>query len=255
MRDLFENIPPENPVAAVRRGTRPALRRRFYDKAETVSTPGGYAVELDGKPVHTPARHLLATPALGLAEAIAAEWNGQQDVIDPAQMPLTRLANVIIDGVVDAPGPVADEIGKYLASDLLFYRARTPDDLRDRQARHWDPILAWARETLGAHFKSGEGIVHVAQPETALSVARAAIPQDPWRLGAVHALTTLTGSALLALAVARGRLSADSAWQAGNVDEDWNMERWGRDDVALTHRASRFAELQAAAAILQHWPG
>jgi chaperone required for assembly of F1-ATPase len=101
----------------------------------------------------------------------------------------------------------------------------------------------------------GEGVVHVSQPPDALKAAGAAIPKDPWRLGAVHAVTTLTGSALIALALSRGALSADAAWQAAHVDEDWNMEQWGRDDMALGRRASRFAEFQAAATILGALPG
>ena len=114
-----------------------------------------------------------------------------------------------------------------------------PQQLRERQAAQWDPILAWARDTLGAHFKLGEGIVHVAQPEAALKAAAAAIPTDPWRLGAVHVITTLTGSALIALAMARGALSGDAAWQAAHVDEDWNMAQWGKDEMAMQRRAFR----------------
>ena len=143
-------------------------------------------MRLDGKPVHTPARRLLAAPSLPLAQALAAEWEAQTGKIDPAKMPLTRLANSIIDGVADAPGPVKAEIEKYLASDLLFYRASSPQRLRERQAEHWDPILRWAKDTLGADFKTGEGVVHIAQPEAALEAAAAAIPDDPWRLGALH---------------------------------------------------------------------
>jgi chaperone required for assembly of F1-ATPase len=103
---------------------------------------------------------------------------------------------------------------------------------------------------LGAHFATGDGVVYVAQRETALAAARAAIPTDPWRLGAAHVVTTLTGSALIALALARGRLTAEEAWQAAHVDEDWNMEQWGRDEMALERRAFRFAELRAAATVL-----
>ncbi len=250
MRDLFDDIQPGNATEAARSAVRPILRRRFYDKAAVSSAADGYAVQLDGKPVRTPARRLLAAPSLALAEAIAAEWNAQRDVIDPATMPLTRLANAIIDGVVEAPDPVAAEIGKYLTSDLVFYRASHPAALVERQARHWDAILAWARDELGASFVTGEGVIHVAQPEPALTAARAAIPGDPWRLGAVNSITTLTGSALIALAMARGRLSADEAWRAANLDEDWNMEQWGRDDLALERRAFRFAEFQAAATVL-----
>jgi chaperone required for assembly of F1-ATPase len=251
MRDIFEDKGLDDPVAAVRRATRPTLRRRFYQQAAVERDANGYLIVLDGKPIQTPAHRPLVAPTAALAAAIAAEWQAQGDTIDPATMPLTRLANAVIDGVADAKGPVTAEIKKYLASDLLFYRANTPAELCARQARHWEPILAWAREALGAEFVVGEGIVHVAQPAAAFAAASAAIPNDPWRLGAVHAATTLTGSALLALALSCGRLSAEEAWRAAYVDEDWNMEQWGRDDIALERRASRFAELQAAATVLK----
>jgi chaperone required for assembly of F1-ATPase len=252
VRDLFEPIEHEDPRAAARHGGRPVLRRRFYRNAAIASTADGHGVVLDGKPIHTPARRVLAAPMPATAEAIAAEWEAQSELIDPATMPLTRLANSIIDGVAGAEGPVAAEIEKYLASDLLFYRAAAPLKLRDRQAEQWDPILAWARDALGADFNLGEGVVHVAQPEAALKAASAAIPTDPWQLGAVHVVTTLTGSALIALALWRGRLTSEAAWQAAHVDEDWNMEQWGEDEMALERRAFRFAELQAAATILSN---
>ena len=254
MRELFENTPPDDPIEATRRSMRTALPRRFYETVTAVAEAGGYAVRLDNKPVRTPARRVLAAPTPALAEAIAAEWQAQKDVIDPAKMPLTRLANAIIDGVVDAPLPVAEEIGKYLASDLLFYRATSPQGLVERQARHWDPILDWARQVLGADFILGEGVVYVAQPEAALAAARAAIPEEPWRLGAVHSITTLSGSALIALAMARGALTPDAAWQAAHVDEDWNMAQWGRDEMAMARREFRFAEFLAAATVLASCP-
>jgi chaperone required for assembly of F1-ATPase len=254
MRELFENTPPDDPTEATRRSMRTVLPRRFYETAAPVAVAGGYAVRLDDKPVRTPARRVLAGSTLALAEAIAAEWQAQKDVIDPAKMPLTRLANAIIDGVADAPLPVAAEVAKYLASDLLFYRASSPPGLVERQRRDWDPILAWARQALGANFKLGEGVVFIAQPEAALAAARTAIPEQPWRLGAVHVVTTLTGSALIALAMARGALSADAAWQAAHVDEDWNMAQWGRDDMAIARREFRLAEFKAAATVLACCP-
>ena len=238
-------------MEAARRGAQPALRRRFYENVTVSETPNGYALQLDGKPVHTPARRLLAAPTSELARALAAEWNAQTDVVDPAKMPLTRLANAIIDGVAQTPQPVADEIKKYLASDLLFYRAGAPQGLVERQARHWDPTLQWAAEALGAKFHLGEGVVHIAQPEGALAAAHAAVPDDPWRLGAAHVITTLTGSALIALAMARGQLAAEAAWQAAHVDEDWNMEQWGRDEMAMQRRDFRHAEFQAAVTVLK----
>jgi chaperone required for assembly of F1-ATPase len=250
MRDLFETIPLDDPITAARRGGRPALRRRFYAKATITSGAAGEAVCLDDKPIHTPARRVLAAPTATLAAAIAAEWEGQRELIDPATMPLTRLANAVIDGVADAAGPVAADVEKYLASDLLFYRASGPQELRERQAQHWDSILAWARDAFGADFKVGEGIVYIAQPESALKAMAAAIPTNPWRLGAVHVVTTLTGSALIALAMSHRRLSADAAWQAAHVDEDWNIEQWGQDEAALERRSFHFTELQAAATVL-----
>jgi chaperone required for assembly of F1-ATPase len=244
--EIFANQPLD-PTEAARRSMRPQLRRRFYQHA-TVADGG--AVVLDGKPVRTPARGVLAAPTRPLAEVIAAEWEGQRDVIDPARMPLTRLINSIIDGVSVSQGAVADEIAAYLGADLLFYRAEAPPGLVQRQAQQWDPILGWARDALGARFVLAEGVMHVAQPDHALAAARLAVPQDAWRLGAVHSITTLTGSALLALAVAHGRLSPERAWDAAHVDEDWNLEQWGRDEVALERRAYRFAEMQAAATVL-----
>ena len=229
---------------------RPPLPRRFYREAGVEEEEDGFRVVLDGRPVRTPARRFLAAPSRALADALAAEWNAQGESIDPATMSLTRLANSIIDGVANAPAPVAAEIEKYLGSDLLFYRADGPQGLLERQARHWDPLIAWARESLGACFILAQGLVHAAQPQAAVAAAREAIPGDPWRLGAAHVITTLTGSALIALALLRGRLTADEAWDAAHVDEDWNMEQWGRDDIALERRAARRTEMDAAARLL-----
>jgi chaperone required for assembly of F1-ATPase len=254
VRDLFEEIfanQPLDPTEAARRGMRPHLRRRFYARAEVAEGEGGFAVLLDGRPVKTPARRTLAAPTRALAEALADEWEAQRDVVDPAKMPLTRLANSIIDGVADAPAAVAAEAEKYLASDLVCYRAEGPDGLVARQAGAWDPVIAWAREALGAGFVAAEGMVFVAQPEAALAAACAALPRDPWRLGAFHAVTTLTGSALIALAVLNGRLGVEDAWRAAHVDEDWNMDFWGRDALALERRAARYAEMQAACLVLR----
>ena len=249
LEDMFGNAPLD-PIEAARRNMRPNLRKRFY-RAATAGEGAPYPLLLDGRPVKTPAGNTLAAPALSLAQAIAAEWDAQGERIDPAAMPLTRLANTIIDGVAPNPGPVAEEIAKYLGSDLLCYRASTPEGLVARQSQHWDPVLAWAREAHGARFVLSEGVVFVDQPEAAVAAAGAAVPSDPWRLGAVSLITTLTGSALIALAVAAGRLSVNGAWVAAHVDEDWNMDFWGRDELAMQRRAARFADMQAAGTVLR----
>jgi len=254
MRDILEDIflnQPLDPMEAARRNARPALRRRFYEAATVETGDGGaFRIALDGKPVRTPARRALALPTRDLAQAVADEWMAQADVIDPAAMPLTRLANTIIDGVSAARAEVAAEVEKYLRTDLLFYRAEHPEALAARQGERWDPILAWARDTLGARFVLTAGIMHVAQPDHAVAAAAQAIPQDLWRLGAVSAITTISGSALIALALAHGALSPDAAWAAAQVDEDWNAETWGRDDLAESRNAFRRAELLAAAKVL-----
>jgi chaperone required for assembly of F1-ATPase len=257
MADLFEDIfapSPIDPTEAARRAVRPTLRKRFYQRAGVMDGAEGFAVSLDGRPVRTPARRMLAAPTRALGEALAAEWEAQAEVIDPAKMPLTRLANTIIDGVAATSRDVAAEIEKYLGSDLVCYRAESPDRLVVRQAHRWDPILAFAREALGARFEITYGVRFVTQSPDAIAAAQQGIPIDPWRLGAVHAMMTLTGSALIALAFERGALTLDDAWAAAHVDEDWNMEQWGHDELALERRAARFAEMQAAVRVLELRP-
>jgi chaperone required for assembly of F1-ATPase len=260
MRDIFTEIfenQPLDPTESARRSLRPKLRKRFYSRAHVGEAAGsGFPLLLDDKPVKTSARRPLAAPTRVLAEKIAEEWNAQEEVIDPGRMPLTRLANAVIDAVAETPKPVAEEIANYLGSDLLCYRAEAPDRLVAQQAQAWDPVLAWARETLGARFILAQGVVHVAQPHEAVAAARAKIPaeasnvKDIWRLGALSSITTLTGSGLLALALSAGAIDAKTVWAAAHVDEDWQMSQWGCDERALERRAYRYAEFQAAAMVL-----
>lgn len=254
MRDIFEDIyksNPLDPMESARKAMRPDLRKRFFDHAGVTECESGFLVVLDERSVRTPARKQLAVPSRALAEAIAAEWQAQTDVIDPARMPLTRLVNSIIDGVESAKPAVAVDILKYLGCDLLFYRADGPEGLIERQSAAWDPFIVWARNALNAHFILAQGVVHVAQPEEAIMAARKVMPSDAWRLGALHAITTLTGSALLALALAAGAATPADVWRAAHVDEDFNMETWGRDEQALARRGYRSKEFEAACAILR----
>lgn len=254
MREIFEDAFENEPLdatEAARRAARPQLRRKFYQSVEIAETNDGFVLLLDGRSVRTPAGNLLKLPVRGLGEAVAAEWTAQIEVIDPYSMPLTRLANTIIDGVARQPAPVAEEVKKYLGSDLLYYRADRPAGLVERQSAAWDPILEWAHAQFGARFVLSEGIVFADQPDQSLRRTAEAIPEDPWRLGAVHVMTTLTGSALIALAVLRGRLNLEEAWKAAHIDEDWNMEQWGQDDLALERRTFRFADMKAAATVVQ----
>jgi chaperone required for assembly of F1-ATPase len=253
MRELFDEVygqSPLDPQEAVRQSTRGPQRKRFYTSARMIESAEGFAITLDGKPIRTPSRHPLVAPARAIAEAIVAEWDAQKEIINPVTMPLTRLANSVIDAVAERVDAVTDDIAKYFETDLLFYRASHPEALVEREARHWDPVLFWAADKLGAHFILAEGIVHVRQPDQAVAAARAALPKDAWSVAAFHMVTSLTGSALLALALMRGVLDADQVWTAAYVDEDWNIEKWGVDEEVAARRAARRTDFQAAVSVL-----
>lgn len=253
MRELFDEgagQSPLDPQEAARRNTRAPQRKRFYASAGVAESEGGLAVTLDGRPIRTPSGKQVTVPSRAIAEAIAGEWTAQGETIDPLTMPLTRFANSVVEGVIDRTDLVADDAAKYLGSDLLFYRAGHPEALVARETAHWDPILFWAADTLNAHFILTEGIVHVDQPDAAIRAARAAFPTDPWSIAALHVVTSLTGSALLALALASGFRDPEQVWAAAHVDEDWNIEKWGADEEVAARRAARLVDFNAAAHIL-----
>jgi chaperone required for assembly of F1-ATPase len=254
MRDLFDEVAgksPLDPQEAVRREARVPKRKRLYREVGVAEADDGFAVTLDGKPIKTPSGRTVTVPVRAIAEAIAEEWSAQQETIDPLTMPLTRFANSVVQSVVDRVHLVRDDVAKYLHSDLLFYRAGHPQALVEKEAAHWDPVLFWAAEALGAHFILGEGIMHVRQPDTAVEAARAALPDDPWSVAAVHVVTTLTGSALLALALTHGARDPDQVWDAAHVDEDWNRDQWGVDEEVAARRAAREVDFRAAVRILR----
>jgi chaperone required for assembly of F1-ATPase len=236
-------------------GRDPPLRplpRRFYAMASAVPQGDGHALMLDGRSARTPGKRLLALPTAAFGDAVAAEWAAQGSNIDPASMPLTRIANTVIDGVAHQADAVAAEVVKYAGSDLLCYRADFPAELVARQAAAWDPVLDWAHRALGARFYLAEGVMPVEQlPETLERVAGRLAGLDPFRLAAVHVKTTLTGSALLALAVLDRHLTPHEAWVAAHVDEDFQISQWGEDAEAMERRARRRAELDAAARVLE----
>jgi chaperone required for assembly of F1-ATPase len=254
MRELFDDVAgksPLDPREASRKSSQTPLRKRFYTAASVAEGPDGFAVTLDGKAIRTPGRNPLVAPVRELAEAIAAEWNAQPDLIDPMAMPLTRLANSVIDGVSPNTRAVADDIAKYFETDLLCYRASFPEELIARQGRHWDPVLRWAADDLGAHFILAEGVMHVRQPEQAIAAVRATLPDQAWLLAALHVVTTITGSAMLAIALRHGALDEAGVWAAAHVDDDWNREKWGADEEIEARRASRLRDFEAAAKVLK----
>ncbi len=241
-----------DPVRAARAGAKPALPQRFYREAGFAPVEGGFRLTLDGRPANTPARNPLVLPNADLAQAVAAEWGAQETAIDPATMPLTRLTNTAIDGVAPRRDAVADDLCAYAGTDLLAYRAGAPDRLVAAQAAAWDPVLDWARETFNARLILSEGIMHVTQPPQTVEALERAVRavEHPFKLAALHTLTTLSGSLLLALAVLHRRLSAGDAWVAAHVDETYQADVWGRDAEAEERLAVRRAEFDAAARVI-----
>jgi chaperone required for assembly of F1-ATPase len=241
-----------DPMEAARRGARRVLPKRFWREVSVVEREGRFAIALDGKTARTPARNELRVPDRILCDAIAKEWRELGDEIDPSRMPLTRLVVAAIDAVAFVPSPVAAEIVKYAGSDLLCYREVTNERLAARQAIHWDPPLAYMRDALGARLELAAGVTFVEQPADAIAAIERAVASwpAPFGLAALHSATTLTGSAILALALGAGRLTADEAWAAAHVDEDFQIEAWGRDEEAMRRRAGQRAEFDAAALVL-----
>lgn len=225
--------------------------KRFYKSVGIEKHPSGYAILLDGRPMKTPAKRAFAVPTEGLALAIAGEWAEQTEFIDPARMPLTRIANSAIDAVAGAMTEVAEDIAAYAASDLLCYRADAPRELAMRQSAAWDPVLKWAAATHHLHLRVISWIVPVEQPAEVKEIVRTALREaSAFKLAALHVMTTITGSAILALAHAAGRLSAEETWATTHIDEDWQIEHWGADAEASDRRAYREREFMAASQFL-----
>jgi chaperone required for assembly of F1-ATPase len=238
-------------MQAAQAGMKPTLPKRFYKEAGVEDRDGAFHLVLDGRPARTPGRQPLAVPTRALGDALAEEWAGQGEEIDPATMPITRLVNTAIDGVSARRQEVVDDLVKFAGSDLICYRAADPDRLVHAQNAGWNPVLDWVRDRYGARFVLSEGVMHVAQPPEATAAVRRALDaiSSPFRLAALHVMTTLTGSVLIALAHAQGRLTADQAWAAAHVDERHQESIWGEDHEAMVRRSHREAEFRAASRV------
>jgi chaperone required for assembly of F1-ATPase len=221
--------------------------RRFWTDVTLRAEGDGFAVLLDGRPVRTPRKTALILPTEGLAQAVAAEWQAQTGTVNPATMPFTRTANSAIDSVAGQFDAVAEMLSAYGATDLLCYRATGPEALVARQAAAWDPLLEWAATVLVAPLRCTAGVMHVDQPPASLAALSAAVRAlSPFRLAAFHDLVALSGSLVLALAVTRGRLTADGAWSLSRVDENWQIELWGEDEEAAGMEARKRADFLQA---------
>lgn len=225
--------------------------KRFWKEASVIEAEDGWGVALDGRPVRTPMRAQLLVPGRTLAEAIAAEWATQGETVDPRAMPATGFANAAIDRIAPDPAAFAADLARYAEADLLCYRADAPAELATRQAARWDPLLDWARARFDVHFAIGTGILHLPQPpETVARLSAAIAAIDSFRLAAMSPLVTISGSLVTALALLEGRVSTDEAFDLTHLDELWQVEQWGEDELALKSREARRADFRAAADFL-----
>ncbi len=221
--------------------------RRFWKAAGVRPEGEGWTVYLDERPLRTPGKQALILPTKALAEALAVEWDAQEDVINPETMPLTRAANSAIEKVGPQFEAVADMLGEYGGTDLLCYRAEGPAELVARQAAGWDPLIDWSRAHLDAPLIVTQGVIPVAQDDAALARLRARLAAlDVFGLTAIHDLVTLPGSLVLGLAVIDGRLSAAEAHDLARIDEDYQSAQWGRDEDADEAAAARLVAMQVA---------
>lgn len=221
--------------------------KRFWKQVEVAE--GG--ITLDGKPVRTPGRAPLTLPTPALADAVAEEWRAVGETIDPRAMPLTGLANAAIDRIAADPASFATGLARYGESDLLYYRAAEPEPLVARQQAAWDPLLDWARGRYDVHFETVTGIIHRAQPPATLArLSEAVAALDPFRLAGLSPVVTVSGSLVAALALLEGAADADAVWAAAQIDEAWQEEQWGSDDLALRARAAHRADFDAGARFL-----
>lgn len=258
MRDILNDLDggflsDPDPVKRAQIQMRQPLPKRFYKDVAVAPVDGGFGVHLDGRPVRTPGKGPVALRTEAAARLIADEFEAQEAEINPVRMPVTRLVNTVIDGVALDPDAVAEDMLRYASTDLLCYRADSPARLVELQAQAWDPILDWARNRLGARLYLAEGVMHVEQPREAIAAigVHLRLDPDPFRLGCLHVMTTLTGSALLALAVDAGEIDAETAWTLAHVDEDWTISQWGEDAEAAAARANRLRDMRAADALLK----
>jgi chaperone required for assembly of F1-ATPase len=214
--------------------------KRFWKEAKAVKLDNGFSVELDSRSIKTPAKTPLLVPTLQLADAIAKEWDAQDGQIDPATMPVTRMANSALDKVATQFSDVANMLAAYGDSDLLCYRATHPEELVARQAQRWDPVLNWANDSLHARLKPVSGIIHQPQDQAAIEIlSKRVFALSSFELAAFHDLVAISGSLVLGIAVTDNWLTAEAAWDLSRLDELWQEEQWGSDDEATDLAAKK----------------
>lgn len=221
--------------------------KRFYKIVAVAPGPEyGFAITLDGRTLKSPAKKPFILPSSSLADAVAAEWAAQGDNIAPSTMPLTQLASTAVDKIAADREAVIGGVAAYAETDLLCYRAEEPDVLIERQTRLWQPLLDWAALRYDAVLVVQTGLMPVRQYPQALQALRAAVEEyDNWRLSALQTATSACGSLVVALALLEAKLSAEEAFDVSQLDESYQIEKWGEDAESVARRANLRADIAA----------
>jgi len=222
--------------------------KRFYKDVTVAPVAQGFEIHLDGKPVRTPGRAILTVPNQAVADAIAAEWSAQNETIEMSVMPLTRLAYAAIDHVRANRAEVVDTVSKYAETDLVSYRAEAPLRLQEMQNNAWQPLVEWMEERFGVRLAITEGILPVAQDPAHMATVRDVIEAlDDFRMAALQAVTTASGSVALGLALWDNAIEPDMAWRVAQIEEDFQIGFWGDEPNAIIMREGRKQTMMAGA--------
>ena len=207
--------------------------KRFWKKVDVVSLEKGFCIKLDAKILKTPAKKEMLLPTNALAKKIAAEWDRQVDEIDPNSMPFTKSANAALDKVIEQFEEVNSLVGDYGDTDLLYYRADSPAELKIRQESSWDPIIDWAEKNFEVKINCGTGILYIPQErELIYKLSKEISVLSSFQLTGLYDIVSITGSLILGLATINGRLSAEEAFNLSRIDELWQIDQWGVDEEA-----------------------
>lgn len=249
----IEKAAVKDPMRVASLSARSQLRKRFYKQATVFSDVSNINIHLDGKSIKTPGGEVLSLPNIHVGELVVDEWNQQEEKIDPQTMPVTRLINTSIDGVSKDMQPVKDDIIQFAGSDLLCYRADSPEGLVTNQRKYWEPLIEWAGSSLGATFSVQTGIMHVSQSNECIVAfgEHVNLIDEPAMLTALHSLTAISGSAIIALAIFKNEIDIVYGWNAAHVDEDWQISQWGDDSDAQAFRAARKVEFEASVRLMR----
>ncbi|OCC25256.1 molecular chaperone [Croceicoccus estronivorus] len=221
--------------------------KKFYKEALAESADGGWRVMLDGRGIKTAMGAPQVVPNETLANALASEWDGQGEEIDPAHFLFRDMADYAIDVVRPNRDAAIGELLRYAETDTLCYRADPDEALFQRQQEVWEPLLSSIEARHGVRFTRVSGIMHRPQPpETLEAIRRHLAEQDDFALAALNTLASLSTSLSIALAALEEDADAEALWAAANCEEDWQMELWGKDYLAKERRDRRQAEFTNA---------